>query len=556
MSCSRNTLVYQYLSSLRSGCTENQEFGDALGGLDEISVVLARDGIERENVGRSSPKIWEPLCKVWISLAARDINTLTSGPIHSTWTISIARFTRNLVAQNPKNQLEVFKFESAIRTVAHIYTSHIFLEDEKGSKESMTTRFLIQTLSNLVTANEELLPLFWDTHLSLLEEKNILVRVIAHPDDNTASTAFVLIMNCLSGSCERMRLLVDKPIGRRVCIVMLHRLDQYIETSHEDGNSYLFTIGWAIFKTLFDNGFSPSLLFITTMEGEVVNPHQITLLKLIDSYLMRPSAPNAPGEDTSGTILDDIVVSQISEALLGKLFDLMRSAKLSIKCSLGQLNAGSVDANLAGPIAESSDETTSAPLRNLDVFLPKVCETIVLVIQCFCSVALAQNKNGEASGYAQQARRLLVETFSSLGDGLIEELIELLKLLDAFLPRIMFGRASWSTARPDTTSSDQIDKKEDRGFSYLKRDLVRLLGILCYENRAVQDRVRNCHGIPVVMNLCVTDERNPYLREHALFTLRNLLHNNLENQAVVESIKPVGTWDENGVLRDVLGMQR
>ncbi|KAL5531612.1 hypothetical protein ACEPAG_4489 [Sanghuangporus baumii] len=556
MSCSHNALVYQYLSSLLSKNTENQEFGDALRGLDDISVVLARNDIERENVGRSSPKIWEPLCKVWTSLAARDINTLTSGPIYSTWTISIARFTRNLVAQNPKNQLEAFKFEPAIRTVAHTYTSHVFLEDEKGSEEFMTTRFLIQTLSNLVTANDELLPLFWDNHLSLPEEKNILVRVIAHPDDNTASTAFVLILNCLSGSRERMRLLIDRPIGRRVCVVMLHRLDQYIETSHEDGNSKLFTIGWTIFKTLFDNGFVPSLLFITTMEGEAVNPHQITLLKLIDSYLMRLSTSSIPAENTGGTILDDIVVSQISEALLGKLFELMRSAKLSIKCSLGQLNAGSTDADPAGPIAESSDVISSAPLRNLDVLLPKVCEAIVLVVQCFCNVALAQNKNGEVSEYARQAKRLLVETFSSFGDGLIEELIELLRLLDAFLPRIMFGRASWSTARPDTTSSDQIDKKEDRGFIYLKRDLVHLLGILCYENRAVQDRVRNCHGIPVVMNLCVTDERNPYLREHALFTLRNLLHSNLENQAVVDSIKPVGTWDENGVLRDVLGMQR
>ena len=47
------------------------------------------------------------------------------------------------------------------------------------------------------------------------------------------------------------------------------------------------------------------------------------------------------------------------------------------------------------------------------------------------------------------------------------------------------------------------------GFSYLKRDLVRLLGILCNEARAVQDRIRECGGIPVLMNLCVVDERNP-----------------------------------------------
>ncbi len=47
------------------------------------------------------------------------------------------------------------------------------------------------------------------------------------------------------------------------------------------------------------------------------------------------------------------------------------------------------------------------------------------------------------------------------------------------------------------------------GFDYLKRDLVRLLGILCYEDRAVQDRIRNCDGIVVVLNLCVIDDRNP-----------------------------------------------
>lgn len=47
------------------------------------------------------------------------------------------------------------------------------------------------------------------------------------------------------------------------------------------------------------------------------------------------------------------------------------------------------------------------------------------------------------------------------------------------------------------------------GFNYLKRDFVRLLGILSFRNRSVQDRVRLSDGIPVVMNLCVIDERNP-----------------------------------------------
>lgn len=67
----------------------------------------------------------------------------------------------------------------------------------------------------------------------------------------------------------------------------------------------------------------------------------------------------------------------------------------------------------------------------------------------------------------------------------------------------------------------------------------------------MQDRVRECEGLPVIMNQCVIDERNPCtpfkslfdisltpiltdLREHAILALHNLLEDNPENQAVVD----------------------
>ena len=93
---------------------------------------------------------------------------------------------------------------------------------------------------------------------------------------------------------------------------------------------------------------------------------------------------------------------------------------------------------------------------------------------------------------------------------------ELLRLLDAFLPRVMFGKVSWSTPRPSATSAqEQLEPQGSEGFKYLKRDLVRLVGILSFENKDVQDRVRSCEGLPVVMNLCVTDERNPCESSHS-----------------------------------------
>lgn len=43
------------------------------------------------------------------------------------------------------------------------------------------------------------------------------------------------------------------------------------------------------------------------------------------------------------------------------------------------------------------------------------------------------------------------------------------------------------------------------------------------------------------------------LREHAIFTLHNLLQNNPENQQFVDSLKPSQEWDDAGTLKTVVG---
>lgn len=79
---------------------------------------------------------------------------------------------------------------------------------------------------------------------------------------------------------------------------------------------------------------------------------------------------------------------------------------------------------------------------------------------------------------------------------------------------------SGSSFNTSTANGDDDEGPAKRGFAYLKRDLVRLLGILCSSDTSVQDRVRLCGGIPVVMNLCVVDDRNPctYLSLRTLFS--------------------------------------
>ena len=102
---------------------------------------------------------------------------------------------------------------------------------------------------------------------------------------------------------------------------------------------------------------------------------------------------------------------------------------------------------------------------------------------------------------------------------MISVIIETLRLLDSFLPRITFGKVAAAPLQMNdgqsvlTKAPPEWPKPESesdpKGFLYLKRDLVRLLGVLVSGRTLVQDRVRHCSGIPVVLTLCVVDERNP-----------------------------------------------
>lgn len=226
----------------------------------------------------------------------------------------------------------------------------------------------------------------------------------------------------------------------------------------------------------------------------------------------------------------------LSEALFG----LTAYAQQAIRRALGPKASDGPSPPIPGIVNVEVTSEVNAQPHELDLLLPKVCEALVLITQCITTVTLEEDDANLCAD--NKLKAFFNEARSEGGEGLIESLLETLRLLDLFLPRINFGKP--------VAQIPQGAVADPTGFSYLKRDLVRLLGILCQGTKAVQDRVRFCGGIPVVMNLCVVDERNPYLREHAIFALHNLLEGNAENQAIVDSIKPTASWNEDGQLRD------
>ncbi|OJT09608.1 Ataxin-10 -like protein [Trametes pubescens] len=344
------------------------------------------------------------------------------------------------------------------------------------------------------------------------------------------------------------------------------------------GNDALAQSLWTTYVNL------PEEQLILT-EDEVVTAHQTTLLKLVDSYLH--ASQQAHEVALSGRYAADRGRS-FFDVLTDAFFALSTYAQDAIQRALGSGGHTSppreAHSNPPSSTEEEQSDAAPPPLQNLDLLLPKVCEALVLVTQCLTTVALraeeaaatAARPGGTQPMHLSPKDLLVAAASERSGPRLVESLIETLRLVDVFVPRITYGKVAKRPVVPDgadilgqgreaapgnskdgggagLAGPSPEDASAAQAFALVRRDLVRLLGILAAENRSVQERVRECGGIPVVMNLCVVDDYNPYLREHAIFALRNLLHANAENQAVVDAIKPVGKWDEEKVLRDIRG---
>ncbi|KAG0165208.1 hypothetical protein DFQ30_008839 [Apophysomyces sp. BC1015] len=97
------------------------------------------------------------------------------------------------------------------------------------------------------------------------------------------------------------------------------------------------------------------------------------------------------------------------------------------------------------------------------------------------------------------------------------------------------------------------------GFDYLKRESVRFIGAVCYQDKDMQDKLRDIGGISLVLAQCKIDDANPCMftlfrvyntffdpsyhvldiREHAILALRNIVEHNEENQRLIRELQPI-----------------
>lgn len=136
----------------------------------------------------------------------------------------------------------------------------------------------------------------------------------------------------------------------------------------------------------------------------------------------------------------------------------------------------------------------------------------------------------------------------------LEKVLTLLRLLQDNLVRINFHKgANGSIKELKTTNSlgekitDQklLNERVDSGsyqikptnFPECKSFLIEILTMLAYNNRTNQDKIRDLHGLGLILSNCVIDDNDPFIRERSIVCIKFLLKDNKPNQDFVASLE-------------------
>lgn len=310
------------------------------------------------------------------------------------------------------------------------------------------------------------------------------------------------------------------------------------------------TVGYAIFAHLFEMGLfrhiyrnlAPQLISGDAQdEAASLTPattEQTLLLKTVDAWINAGGQTHAMGENSS---IDQFGIL-VTELL--RLSEFIR-----------------------GVIAATNDSTPP------DRRLVGAHQAIVLVLENLIQLGMIGCEGMETD---EQFKAESEEILRRLRQPqVVSDIIELLAAVTTFAPAVSpfvsQATAAQNAAMPQghvpsstglSSSTSQQQQKRPR-LDHLNRALVQLLGVLVFQHspsslpqsfrersldetndeskqvRAVQDQVREQGGLLLVLGLTRLDESNPYIREHAVFTLRYLLQGNHSSQDLIAQLQPV-----------------
>ncbi|OXG16883.1 hypothetical protein C366_03678 [Cryptococcus neoformans Tu401-1] len=479
------------------------------GHLSERSYILESEKAE---------EFFQGLGQTWTSLAtsfdpsAKDTSRYASEDSRIQLALGLAKMERNLVAGLLPFQIEAFKHEPQIRKFIFNITTFVRIEDSRFfTIHSIATQLLSNVLAPVNSS--ETATRHADAALRIYmsgnREDDVIIRLLDSRDPKTNHATLHLLNNLTRNSFPRLELLLA-PTGMRWLAQLLGRMDEWLDKEHN-----CFDLAATIFTSIISFSLHPRLFQLLSEPPEPITPSQTVFLKILDSTLssLPASSPSPPIENYPNSFLHPLFNSLVQSSLPS--------------------------------LAQKAD----------DPRLPKYLEGLVLVSEALGTIGLrVQERIDKAAAPAadqedvelqmQGGEEQLIKAIKEPRSGIIRPLTDMLRALNDFFPRT-------NPRNPSPATATMTVQPELKPFSNLKRDLVRLLGVLTFNDTRVGDQVREYEGVQLVLSLTEIDEGNPFLREHALFCIRNLMLNNSANQAIIKEMDPVGVLSETGELLPV-----
>ncbi|KAJ1956313.1 Ataxin-10 [Linderina pennispora] len=400
-------------------------------------------------------------------------DTLTA--IRSEGLCDLCIFIRNSAAMNKANQDSAFD-AGILAYISRII--HQLVVREITCPEAMRcVSFAAQALSNIATGNKKVQHSLFETELapSASPMNTMIWYLLASVNSKTNMACLVLILNSIKDDLPATELLCQSDAGQLVVSKIGEMFGE-----NEDDESELKNVLYAVLDQVISAGQLPSII------GSEVSVEQYGLLDALAVFC---------NENKNQQLATAITLDQVR----------------IITTLLTQIEALLVD------IWEVTAEVYNIS-SNSDMEMDGVVDTH-RSFSALVSILGTVTELGDAS-----MTGMLVEQKT------LHSIVRLLGLLNRHLPRI--ERASEQEAK---AASGETDSSVARLFMF-KRDLIRIISNAAHRNVQVQDLMRELDGLALVLDHMRIDENHPYIKEHAVVAVRNLLEGNQANQDYVSKM--------------------
>ncbi|OQR85273.1 hypothetical protein ACHHYP_12023 [Achlya hypogyna] len=413
--------------------------------------------------------------------------------------LSTYRFLRNVCVQNPENQtlLQPIVLQTILQIDANV---RWMSTDDDVLKELLvlTTQVMLQFLGNVAVHHDDNQRVLWPLLQPALLEK-ILVEGQVHRKLLGYATAAAL--NCLHSPQDGTARAEELATRRRPLLTLLLQRCLTHGSAGEDAVDQAEdpAFEWIVllFRQLFQRqrtaemyrSLSASLL--STLWSKLT-PEQILLLRMLDMCLSTEEAAAAQVHATDDPTLLAFFLHE---------YVVLHSA-----------------ADTARPDDAAGEDAPSVDRQAMWAAMEIEASKLMLHILGTLTTTLPP-----AALAAADVRDLVL----------------------SFVPVLVQQMQRASASRQgDLTNKPQAPTEHAEYYYGYKSAGVRVLGNLVHRNPVVQDLMRSCGGIEVLLNSCNIDETNPMIREWALVALRHACEGCEANQEYIKALAPQGVHSE------------